>query len=204
MRSIRLVLWGLVAAALIAGGGLYLFYGDRLGEQLQATGTPEIGGDFTLVNGDGQTMTQDDFLGRPLAVFFGFTHCPDVCPTSLFEMTTWIEKLGEDAENMRFAFVSVDPERDTPEVMRDYVGSFSDVIIPLTGSREQIDEVMKAYRVYAQRVELDDGDYTMDHSAFVYLMDAEGVMHDFVNFGASEEEAMEKLRALLAASAATS
>jgi protein SCO1/2 len=108
-----------------------------------------------------------------------------------------MELLGDDAGKLNYAFVSVDPERDTPEVMRDYVGAFDDRITPLTGSREQVDAMVKAYRVYAKKVPLDDGDYTMDHSAAVYLMNADNKFVGTIAYGEDEENAMKKLRRLI-------
>lgn len=156
-----------------------------------------IGGPFELVDTAGATVTEALFEGQPYAIFFGFTFCPDVCPTTMAEMAGWIEQLGADAAGMKFAFVSVDPERDTPEVLKDYIGVFSDQIIGLTGTMEQIDAVTKSYRVFARRVELDNGDYTMDHSASVLLFDKNGDLQSMITFQASEDEAMAKLRGLI-------
>ena len=198
MRRVRFVLWGLVALALLGAGGLATWRG-LAPEVVDGAGPALVGGPFELLDGAGNTMTHEDFEGRPFAIFFGFTHCPDICKTSLYEMTTWIEALGPAADEMRFAFVSVDPERDTPEVLRDYVGSFSDEIIPLTGSPAQVQAVVDAYRVYARKVPLDGENYTMDHSAFVYLMDGEGRYRAHITYGEPAEKAVAKLRSLLAA-----
>ena len=142
-------------------------------------------------------VTDKTFAGKPTLMFFGFTYCPDVCPTTLSELQGWMEALGPDADRLNYAFVSVDPERDTPDVMRDYVWAFDKRITPLTGSREQIDAMLRAYRVYAKRVELDDGDYTMDHSAAVYLMNADNKFVGTIAYGEAEENALQKLRRLI-------
>jgi protein SCO1 len=133
-----------------------------------------IGGPFRLLDQDGKVVSEQDFLGRPFLVFFGFTHCPDICPTTLFEMSEVLRKLGPDADRLRVLFVTVDPERDAPAVLKDYLSSFEPQVRGLTGDGAAIAAVEKAYRVYARKVPLDGGDYTMDHSAFVYLMDKQG------------------------------
>jgi protein SCO1/2 len=199
LRTLRFALWGLAGLAVIAAGGVWGWrsYGPTVTAAVE--GEALVGGPFELVSGAGETVTHGDFAGRPFVIFFGFTHCPDVCPTSLFEMAQWIDALGRDADAVRFAFVTVDPERDTPAVMRDYVAAFSDRIIPLTGTPAQVDQVLDAYRVYARKVPLDGGGYTMDHSAFVYLMDAQGRYAAHITYGEESERAVEKLRALAAA-----
>ncbi len=142
-------------------------------------------------------MTDETFSTKPTVMFFGFTFCPDVCPTTLSELQGWMAELGPDADKLNYAFVTVDPERDTPEVMRDYVWAFDKRIVPLTGSREQIDAMLKAYRVYSKKVPLDDGDYTMDHSAAVYLMSADNKFVGTIAYGEAEENALKKLRRLI-------
>lgn len=196
MATVRLALWGLVAVAIVGAASLAAWrsWGPEVTTAVE--GEALVGGPFELVNGTGETVTHTDLEGRPFVIFFGFTHCPDVCPTSLFEMAGWIEELGPAAERLRFAFVTVDPERDTPEVMRRYVGAFSERIQPLTGTPAQVDRVLDAYRVYARKVPLEDGGYTMDHSAFVYLMDARGRYAAHIAYGEAEERALAKLRAL--------
>ena len=162
------------------------------------TMTSSVGGDFSLVDTNGSRVTEASYLGKPRAMFFGFTHCPDVCPTTLYEASGWIKALGPDAEKMNFLFVSVDPERDTPEVLSDYISAFEGGIVGLTGSREEVDAVIRAYRVYARKVDLDDGDYTVDHTAAVYLIDANGAFVGSINFNEEADKAVEKLRKLIA------
>ncbi|MEP9352890.1 SCO family protein [Xanthobacter sp. KR7-65] len=140
----------------------------------RVTGTAAVGGPFSLVDQDGRTVTEAALKGKPSLVFFGFTHCPDVCPTALFEMSEIFSALGPDAEKAQAFFVTVDPERDTPETLKSYVSSFSPRIFGLTGTPEQVDRMKKEYRVYSRKVPLQDGDYTMDHTAVVYLMDKSG------------------------------
>lgn len=138
------------------------------------TAPAAIGGAFHLTDQTGQTVTEKNLIGRPTIIFFGFTHCPDVCPTSLFEMSEVLRAMGPDAGKMNAYFVSVDPERDTAAAMKDYLSSFDPNLKGLTGSPEEVARVIKAYRVYAKKIPLKDGDYTMDHTALIYLMDSKG------------------------------
>jgi len=133
-----------------------------------------IGGPFSLTDHNGRTVTDRDLKGRPFLVFFGFTHCPDICPTAMFEISEIIKKLGPDGDRMRALFITVDPERDTPEALKAYVSSFDPRIIALTGDEASIAAMTKAYRAIYRKVPLKDGGYTMDHTAIVYLMDKEG------------------------------
>lgn len=137
-------------------------------------GTTSVGGPFRLVDQTGATVTEADLKGKLTLIFFGFTHCPDVCPTSLFEMSEILTALGPDASKVQTLFVTVDPERDTPEVMKAYLSSFNPQLRGLSGTPEQIDAIKRAYRVYSKKVPLDGGDYTMDHTAVIYLMDKSG------------------------------
>ena len=173
-RSTRVLL---ISAAFLAG--LVLCFGVILivtgrGSGPVAQQIAAIGGPFKLTDQDGQVVTEQDFKGRPFLVFFGFTHCPDVCPTSLFEVSEIMRALGPDADRTRALFITVDPERDTPAVMKDYLSSFDKHLSGLTGDAAAIAAVAKAYRVYFKKVPLDQGGYTMDHTAIVYLMDKEG------------------------------
>jgi protein SCO1/2 len=133
-----------------------------------------IGGPFKLIDQNGKTITETDFKGRPLLVFFGYTHCPDICPTTLFEMSEVLHALGKDADRVSALFITVDPERDTAPVMKDYLSSFDPHLRGATGDQKAIDAVEKDYRVYAKKVPTKNGDYSMDHTALVYLMDKEG------------------------------
>jgi protein SCO1 len=136
--------------------------------------TAQIGGPFRLVDQNGAPFSDQDLKGKPFLVFFGFTHCPEVCPTTLFEMSEIMRSLGDDADRAAVVFITVDPERDTPESLKDYLANFDPRIHALTGDPEAVAAVAKAYRVYFKKVPLAGGDYTMDHTAIVYLMDKEG------------------------------
>jgi protein SCO1 len=173
-RSSRLLL---IAAAFLAGlvlcFGIVLIMTGRLSVPV-AQQIAAIGGPFKLIDQNGQVVTEEDLKGRPFLVFFGFTHCPDVCPTTLFEVSEVLRALGPDADRVRALFITVDPERDTPAVMKDYLSSFDPHLSGLTGDPAAIAAVAKDYRVYFEKVPLDQGGYTMDHSATVYLMDKNG------------------------------
>lgn len=160
----------------------FLFGVIALGVAAVLTLTPQgrdvtaasVGGPFRLVTHDGRDVSERDFLGAPHLVFFGFTHCPDICPTKLFEISQILEATGERGRNLRALFISVDPERDTPALLKSYTGSFDERIVGLTGSPEQVDAAVKAYRAYYKKVPTSGGDYTMEHTAVVYLMDRQG------------------------------
>ncbi|MBX9711583.1 MAG: SCO family protein [Xanthobacteraceae bacterium] len=138
------------------------------------TSVASVGGPFRLTDQAGQVVTEKNLQGRPTLIFFGFTHCPDVCPTSLFEMSEVLRAMGPDADRVNAYFISVDPERDTQGAMKDYLSSFDPHLKGLTGDPDAIAKVLAAYRVYAKKVPLKDGDYTMDHTALIYLMDRDG------------------------------
>jgi protein SCO1/2 len=133
-----------------------------------------IGGPFQMTDQTGQTVTEKSLQGRPTLIFFGFTHCPDICPTSLFEIYEVLRAMGEDADRVNAYFVSVDPERDNTAAMKDYLSSFDSHLKGLTGDPDAVAKMLSAFRVYARKVPLKDGDYTMDHTALVYLMDRDG------------------------------
>ncbi|MDJ1158003.1 SCO family protein [Chelatococcus sp. SYSU_G07232] len=189
-RRLAIPLAAFLAGLLVLGAALILALSPG---QQQAPGGAGVGGPFTLVRQDGQTVTEKDFAGAPFLVFFGFTHCPDVCPTTLFEVSEVLRAAGDKGKRVRALFITVDPERDTPEVMKSYLGSFDARIVGLTGSPAAIDAVAKAYKAYAKKVPLKDGGYTMDHTAIVYLMDAKGRFVGSFNLKRSPDEAARDL-----------
>ena len=172
-RSVRIfVISTAFLAGLVLFGAVVVIF-DRL-SMPAAQQVATIGGPFKLTDQNGQTVSEQDFKGHPFLVFFGFTHCPDVCPTTLFEVSEILRSLGPDADRTRAVFITVDPERDTPAVMKDYLSSFDPHLSGLTGDPAAVAAVAKAYRVYYKKVPLDQGGYTMDHTAIVYLMDKDG------------------------------
>jgi protein SCO1/2 len=155
-----------------------------------------IGGPFTLVRDDGKTVTDKDFRGKSMLIYFGYTFCPDVCPTSLNLMTSALDRL-EPAQRSKVVpvFITVDPARDTPTVMKDYVSAFLPDMVGLTGSPEQVGKVMKAYKVYAAKVKSDDpAAYTVDHSSILYLVDAEGRFVQHFAHGTNVEDIVAGLK----------
>lgn len=174
---VRIVTW--VTVAIVAGiwiGFSGVLPGTERGQEPASTGVAAIGGPFALTSHKGEKVDNAKLAGRPYLVFFGFTHCPDICPTKLFEISEVLRAAGDGAKakGLKALFITVDPERDTPDAMKSYLGSFDSRIVGLSGDRPAIDAVIKAYRAYARKVPLKDGDYTMDHTALVYLMGKDG------------------------------
>ena len=169
----------LVFAALVlllaAGLGSYAWMSRTLHGQ-QGSGIALVGGPFTLVDQDGRRVSEKDFLGKYMLVFFGYTYCPDVCPTELQVMSAALDQLGPEAERIQPVFVSIDPARDTPEVLKAYVGNFNPRLIGLTGTPEEIAAMAKAYRVFYAKAgnSSSNTDYLMDHSSIIYLMGPDG------------------------------
>jgi protein SCO1/2 len=153
-----------------------------------------IGGPFSLVDQTGKPVTEADLKGKPSLMFFGFTHCPDICPTALFDMTQLYKALGRDGDKVQAYFVSVDPERDTPEILKEYLSSFDPRLRGLTGDQAAVSAMEKAYRVYSKKIPLEAGGYTMDHTALVYLMDKEGRFVAPFNLKRKPEEAAAELK----------
>ena len=205
LRSIRLILWAAVAVALFVLGAVTVGLHARNGPTSQAAlsgnaispGAP-LGGAFSLVDHKGAPVTEAIFRDRPAAVFFGFTHCPDVCPTTLMDMAGWIEALGPDADRVRFVFVTVDPERDTPAALKDYLSAFSDRIVGITGEPGQVHAMVRDYKVFSRKALLDGGGYTMDHTASVLLLDADGSLVGTIARDEERDTAVAKLKRLVA------
>ena len=194
-RTIRpLVIIAAFAASLVVGLVIMLW---AMGGLRTVTAPAAIGGPFQLTDQAGQTVTDKDLKGRPTLIFFGFTHCPDVCPTSLFEISEVLKAMGKDADRVNAYFVSVDPERDTAAAMKDYLSSFDPHLKGLTGNPEAVAKVLSAYRVYSKKVPLKDGDYTMDHTALIYLMDRDGQFVSPFNMKRTPAEAATDLKKYL-------
>ena len=198
LKVIRLTLWGLVGVLIVAVTAAA--FGLLPGSQETGTQTAKIGGPFELTAMDGTRVSTADFGDKGRVIFFGFTYCPDVCPTTMFEVSNWLEALGPPAEKLQPVFISVDPERDTPEVLSDYLSAFDGEILGMTGTEEEIAAVAKDYRIYYQRVPLDEGDYTMDHTASILLFRNDGSFMGTIAYGEDADTAVEKLRRLAKAS----
>ena len=171
-RSLQtgLLVCGAVVAAL---AGYWLWWAAEGGPQ---EGRPAVGGPFELIDGDGRTVTQRDFRGRHMLVYFGYTFCPDVCPTTLFSASQALDGIGPAlASKVRLVFVSIDPERDTPEVVKDYAAHFHPGTVGLTGTPEQVAAAARAFRIYYRKAAPEeDGGYLVDHSSILFLMDGDG------------------------------
>jgi protein SCO1 len=197
LRIIRWAAWALVAVAIFVGAGIAVgwFRTEWLGQSpsVTTTGVPAVGGPFSLVNHRGERVTQDTFKGKPTAYFFGFTYCPEVCPTTLFEMSQHLKALGPDADRLNVVFVTVDPERDTPELLRKYLESFDPRIVALTGLPEEMTAAAKAFRISYRKVPTEGG-YTMEHMASVIVTDANGELVTLIDYHEDEATALAKLR----------
>ncbi|MEK1890843.1 MAG: SCO family protein [Phyllobacterium sp.] len=194
--GIRLLRYGLWAVIAVLSLFLVITYANtRFGSQAEGV---KLGAPFNLTDQNGAPITEAAFQGHPSVLFFGFTHCPEVCPTTLFEMSGWLKELGDDGKDLRVFFISVDPERDTPEVMKGYASAFTDRITGITGKPDEIEKVLKAWKVYARRVPTENGDYTMDHTASVILLDRDGRLKSTIDYKESKDTALKKLRLLIA------
>jgi protein SCO1/2 len=186
-----LVVIGAFSASLVVGLVLVLWV---MGGLRHVTAPAAIGGPFQLTDQTGQTVTDKSMQGRPSLIFFGFTHCPDVCPTTLFEISEVLKAMGKDADRVNAYYISVDPERDTQTAMKEYLSSFDPRLKGLTGNTEEIAKVLSEYRVYAKKVPLKDGDYTMDHTALIYLMDRDGKFVSPFNINRKPDDAASDLK----------
>jgi protein SCO1/2 len=187
----RYILVGILVVMTAAIGFVtFQWYQSRYG------GEP-YGGPFTLVDQDGAEITEAAFRGHPTALFFGFTNCPEICPTTLFELDGWLKQIGDAGKDIRVYFISVDPERDTPKVMKDYVTAVSQRIVGLTGEPDKVAAMTKLFGIYSQKVELETGGYTMDHTASVLLLNARGEFAGTIAYGEKTETAIAKLKRLV-------
>jgi protein SCO1/2 len=196
MRTVRVIaltaVSALIALALVARLGVW--------DALFPTTAPSYGAvmvkPFTLVDTIGRKVTERDMLGRPAVVFFGFTYCPEVCPTTLADMTNWMGTLGPDADRLGVFFITIDPARDSPSELGKYLSSFDPRIRGLTGTASDIDGVAKAFGIYYQRVEIEGG-YTMDHSSSVLLLDSSGRFAGTISYQEAKDIAVAKLKRLV-------
>lgn len=193
MRWVRYGLWAAIAALTIF---LVLTYVS--GRQASTQKSVELGTPFNLIDQNGAPITEAAFKGHPTALFFGFTHCPEVCPTTLFEMAGLLNTLGDEGKDLRVFFISVDPERDTPEVMKGYTAAFTDRVTGITGKPEEIEKLVKSWRIYAKKVPTEDGDYTMDHTASIMLLDRDARLKSTIDYKEDADVALKKLKLLIA------
>ncbi len=196
MRGVRIFLWA--AVVVLAGVTAYLLFNRSLQKEIAEA---PFGVPFQLVTQNNEPITEKAFQGKPTALFFGFTHCPDVCPTTLFEMDNLLKKVDPDKTKLQAFFISVDPERDTPEIMKTYVSNVSDRITGISGDPAKVMEMVKGFRVYAKKVPTDeskpDGDYVMDHTASVFLLDDKGRFAGTIAYQEDSAVAEKKLENLI-------
>ncbi len=193
-RRTLLPLLGVVLGVLVILGALVVQHGGAAGGAVAG-----IGGPFALVDGDGKPVTEAAVAGQPTLVFFGYTHCPDVCPTTLDAISQTLQALGPDTP-VKALFITLDPARDTPAAMKDYLSSFDRRIVGLTGSQAAVDQVAHEYRVYAKKVPTTNGDYSVDHTGVVYLMDAHGAFVESFNPDLDDPKAAARTLAKLSGS----
>ncbi len=198
IRRIRIAAWAAVAIVALAAGAALL--GETQRANISGSiGAARVGAPFELKGTDGKRFSSAALAGKPFALFFGFTHCPDICPTTLLEMTNHLKALGERAGQLNVVFVSIDPERDTPEHLKLYLSAFDPRIIGLTGTKDEIAAVANSYRAVYERVPNKDGtDYTMNHTASVYLMDRAGRLVSTLSFQEPEDTRQKKVDNLIA------
>lgn len=197
MKTVRIVLWVLVVIMAGALGWMTFSISQSKNQIAEAP----FGVPFELVDQNGKPITEQAFRGKPTVLFFGFTHCPEVCPTTLFELGSWLPQVDPDNTRLQAYFVTVDPERDTPDILGRYISNVTDRVIGIAGPPAKVAEVIKGFRVYAKKVPLDeaepDGDYTMDHTASIFLLDAEGRFKGTISYGENPDVALQKLENLM-------
>lgn len=197
LSRLRLLLWLIVGIAALAMVALFW----RQSEQAQTASQSSFGtfgGPFTLTGTDGKPFASSRLNGKPTAIFFGFTHCPDVCPTTLARLAKLRRQLGQGDDSFSIVFVSVDPERDTPAEVASYVGLFNTPVIGLTGTTAQVDQVKKQFGVFSRKVEQPGGGYSVDHTAAVILLDKNGQFVATISPEEGDKVALEKLRRITA------
>jgi len=200
LRTIRIVLWSLVAVAGLGAIGLLTGIIPRSEQEpvRASSGIAAIGGPFRLTTHKGDTLTDADLRGRPFLVFFGFTHCPDICPTTLAELTLRYETLGAEADKLTTLMITVDPERDTQELLAQYMEAFDPRFLALRGAVAETEAIAQAYKAFIRKVPLEGGSYTMDHNAIIYMMDRSGRFMNSLDRHESEDVQLAKLRRLIA------
>ncbi len=198
MRARHWIMTTIAAVAGFIAVGLCVVLVTWTGGPGQSAGVVPIGGPFTLVDDAGATVTEKSLAGKSSALYFGYTFCPDVCPTTLTDLSHWIQMLGPDADKLNYVFITVDPQRDTAKVMHEYVSSFDKHIRGFTGTPDEIAKIAKEYRVYYKKIPTSDGGYVMDHSSLIYLMGPDGKFVNVIAYQETDPSALAKLRNLVA------
>ncbi len=197
MKTTRAILWGM--AAMMAVLFLTLYVTSRTATEKIASAP--FGAPFQLVSQDNAPVTQEDFKGKPTALFFGFTHCPEICPTTVYELSGWLNAVDPDANGLQAYFVTVDPARDTPAHLKTYLGNITQRIIGISGDPATVEAMVRSFKVYFKKIPSDaqkpDGDYTMDHSASIFLLDRQGRFVGTIAYGENADAAKQKLKNLM-------
>ncbi len=196
MKRLRIVAWVLVAVSIAILTWPMVSHLIHEEEELEVL---RIGGPFSMTDHNGEAVTEKNYAGKAMVMFFGFTYCPDICPTTLARLMSLMGKLGPDAENLQVILVSVDPERDTPPVLKSYLAAFDPRFVGLTGTPEQLANMAKNYRIFYEKVSSTGGDYTMNHSAGFYLFKSNGSFQGTIDEHEAEDVAVQKLKRLLGA-----
>ncbi|MBE7184143.1 MAG: SCO family protein [Methylobacterium mesophilicum] len=197
VKTFRVAAWAAVAVVSAGLAAAMVLRSGPSAPPSSVSGTAAVGGAFSLTSQRGSVVTDRSLRGKPYLAFFGFTNCPDICPTTLFELTTMMAELGAEADKFNVLLISVDPERDSQEVLAEYMTAFDPRIIALRGTRAQTDAAVKAFAATAVKVPLEGGTYTMEHTAGVYLMDAAGRYAGLMRMEEPKQERMRKLRDLI-------
>lgn len=198
MKTVRIVLF--ILAAIMAG--LFFWLWQTAKQQETALSNEPFGAPFTLTRQDGQPITEQAFRGKPTALFFGFTHCPEICPTTVYELSGWLTTVDPDKSKMQAYFVSIDPERDTPQILGTYLSNVTDRITGISGDPAKVEAMARSFKVFFKKVPTDPAkpneDYTMDHTASVFLLDRQGRFAGTIAYGENPDVAVQKLKNLIA------
>ena len=175
---------------------VYLFFFDFPENKPSSPKEFTIGSPFSLIDHRGMVITEKDFMGHPSALFFGFTHCPEVCPTTMSKLSMLLDELGTKADRIKVYFVTLDPDRDTPEVLMNYLSSFNERFIAITGNTNDVETLARSWKVYWKRTKTSDGGYTLDHTASVLLLNSKSNFVGTIGWKEEAAVALEKLKRL--------
>jgi len=198
MKAVRIVL--IVLAAVMVG--LFFWLWNQVNTEATALSNEPWGVPLSLTRQDGAPITEQAFRGKPTALFFGFTNCPEICPTTVYELSGWMNKVDPGKDKMQAYFVSIDPDRDTPAALKAYLTNVTDRIIGISGDPKKVEDMARGFKVYFKKVPTDpakpDGEYTMDHTASVFLLDRQGRFSGTITYGENPDVAEKKLENLIA------
>ncbi len=194
-RQSLIALLSVLLLLLLAAAAVLWQEGGSGAGRVVSTGQAAIGGPYHLINQDGKPVSDRDFRGRYQLIYFGYTFCPDVCPTTLALIAAALEKMGPDAKRIAPIFITVDPDRDTPQILKKYLAAFDPRFIGLTGSQSELSKVEKEYKVYAKKEPLKGGTYAVNHSSVIYLMGPKGKLVTFYNEVLTPEQLAKDLSA---------